>query len=210
MSSHRLVIVGAGGFGRELLNWAHEAVGATWSEIVWVDDNAEALAGFNYPQPRLSALTDYVPEPRDLCVVAIGSPKARQKVTEDLQARGAAFVTLRHPTSIVSATARIGLGCVLCPLSFVSADAVLEEFVHVNALTSIGHDVHVGSFSTLSAHVDLTGGVATGSRTFFGSGARAIPGIRIGHDAVVGAGATVMRSVQDGVTVFAQPARKLQ
>lgn len=210
MTSHRLVIVGAGGFGRELLNWAHEAVGASWSEIVWVDDNAAALDGFNYPHPRLTGLTDYVPDPRDLCVVAIGAPKARQKVTEDLESRGVAFATLRHPTAVVSASARIGLGCVLCPLSFVSADAVLENFVHVNALTSIGHDVHVGAFTTLSAHVDLTGGVTTGQRAFFGSGARAIPGIRIGMDAVVGAGATVMRHVQDGVTVFAQPARKLQ
>lgn len=210
MKPHRLVIVGAGGFGRELLNWADHAVDASWSEVAWVDDNEGALGGFSYAQQRAAALATYLPEPNDLCVVAIGSPKARQRVVEDLKARGAAFTTLIHPSAVVSITALIGVGSVLCPLSFVSANAVLQDFVHVNALTSVGHDVRVGAFTTLSAHVDLTGGVETGERAFFGSGARVIPGIRIGHDAVVGAGATVMRNVQDGVTVFAQPARKLQ
>lgn len=210
MKPHRLVIVGAGGFGRELLNWAHEAAGSTWSEVTWIDDNAAALDAFSYPQKRIGGLSDYTPDANDLCVVAIGSPKARQHVVEELRTRGAAFATLRHPSVVVSATARIGTGCVLCPLSFVSADAVVEDFVHINALATVGHDVRVGAYTTLSAHVDLTGGVKTGQRAFFGSGARVIPGIRIGDDAVVGAGATVMRSVQDGVTVFAQPARKLQ
>jgi sugar O-acyltransferase (sialic acid O-acetyltransferase NeuD family) len=209
MKPHRLVIVGAGGFGRELLDWADQAVGASWSEVVWVDDNAAALDGFGYPQKHLAALSTYAPAAGDLCVVAIGSPATRQRVVEDLQSRGASFTTLRHPSSVVSATAQIGNGCVLCPLSFVSANAMLKDFVHVNALSSVGHDARVGAYSTLSAHVDLTGGVTTGARAFFGSGARAIPGIRIGQDAVVGAGATVMRHVQDGVTVYAQPARKL-
>ena len=46
-----------------------------------------------------------------------------------------------------------------------------------------------------------------GKRCLIGSGAVILPGLRIGDDAVIGAGALVTKDVPDGATVLGQPAR---
>lgn len=76
-------------------------------------------------------------------------------------------------------------------------------------LSSIGHDVKVGAYSTLSSHVDLMGHVETGERVFFGSGAKILPKVRIGAGAKIGAGATVMRSAPENAVLYTMPAKKL-
>jgi sugar O-acyltransferase (sialic acid O-acetyltransferase NeuD family) len=211
MGTDRLVIVGAGGFGRELMCWAAEAVGASWDRIAFVDDDPQALEGhgFGPDLPWAGTFADFAPAPGDRCVVALGEPATKQRVVEALREKNAVFATLVHPSAVIARTAQLGEGCVVCPLAFMSANARLAEFVTVNVLSSVGHDVVVGAFSTLSAHVDLTGGVVTGPCAFFGSGARVTPKVSIGAHARVGAGATVMRAVPDGVTVFALPAKRL-
>lgn len=206
---NRLVIAGAGAFGRELMCWADMAVGATWGSMAWVDDDPQALDGFDYPLPWLGSFADYQPAAGDLCVVSAGTTATKQRLVAGLKSRGACFATLVHPSAIVARTAKLGEGCVICPLAFISADAKLGEFVIVNGLSSVGHDVVLGAYSTLSAHVDLTGHVVVGEGAFFGTGAKVIPKMKIGSHAVIGAGAAVMRTVPDGATVFTMPAKKL-
>jgi UDP-3-O-[3-hydroxymyristoyl] glucosamine N-acyltransferase len=81
--------------------------------------------------------------------------------------------------------------------------------VAINTLSSVGHDVRIGDYTTLSAHVDLTGHVQTGQACFFGSGARVLPKVRIGDGARIGAGATVVRNVPAGAVMYVPPARRL-
>lgn len=209
MAENRLVIVGAGAFGRELMCWADAAVGATWDRVAWVDDNPQALAGFDYPWPHIGSLATFRPQSDDLCVVAAGEPATKRALVATLRSNGARFATLVHPTAVIARTARIGEGSIFCPLSFASADARVGDFVTVNGLSSVGHDVVLGDFSTLSAHVDLTGGVTVGEDAFFGTGAKVVPGVRIGRQARIGAGTTIMRTVPEGATMFALPAKKL-
>ena len=209
MKMKRLVIVGAGGFGRELMSWAGHAQGASWDQLAWVDDNPQALAGFSYDLPWLGTLHAFRPDAGDLCIVAAGEPSTKRQMVASLRASGARFATLVHPSAVVARSATLAEGCVICPLAFISADAQLAAFVTVNALSSVGHDVVLGAFSTLSAHVDLTGGVTVGESAFFGTGAKVVPGVRIGSHARIGAGSTVMRSVTDAATVYTTPAKKL-
>jgi acetyltransferase-like isoleucine patch superfamily enzyme len=53
------------------------------------------------------------------------------------------------------------------------------------------------------------GHVELGKRVFVGSGARIMPGVRIGDDVKIGAGATVLNDVAAGATVYGPPARTL-
>lgn len=206
---NRLVIAGAGAFGRELMCWADIAVGATWGSMAWVDDDPQALDGFDYSLPWLGTFADYQPAADDLCIVSAGTTATKQRLVAGLKAQGACFATLVHPSAIVARTAKLGEGCVICPLAFISADARLGKFVIVNGLSSVGHDVVLGDYSTLSAHVDLTGHVVVGEGAFFGTGAKVTPKVKIGSHAVIGAGATVIRTVPAGGTVFTMPAKKL-
>jgi maltose O-acetyltransferase len=52
--------------------------------------------------------------------------------------------------------------------------------------------------------------VSIGQNVWIGGGAIILPGLTIGDDAVVGAGAVVTRDVPEGVTVLGNPARQKQ
>jgi sugar O-acyltransferase (sialic acid O-acetyltransferase NeuD family) len=208
-SQDRLILVGAGGFGREIFFWAEDChVAGTLPKLGgFIDDVVTAMPG--YDVARLGSIQEYTPQPNDLFVVALGGPAKKRKVVEMLQGRGARFATLIHPTVTAVRTASIGEGVILCPYAMAMPDCRIERFVTIINYSGIGHDSVAGEFSTLSSLVDVTGRVTIGANVSIGSGARLLPGITVGEGATVGAGAVVVRSVKPGMTVFAAPAKVL-
>lgn len=209
--SERVILIGAGGFGREVLAWAGDAHKAdAFPKITsFLDDNAKALSGFSYDLEYLGGVESYVPGATDLFVIGIGSIAVKKMIAERFFSTLDRFLTLIHPTAVVAPTARLGRGVVACPFSLISADTSIGDFVTINAMSSVGHDSVIGKFSTLSGHVDVTGQVNVGDGVFFGTGAKVVPRIKIGANSKIGAGCTVMRSVQPGVTYYTAPAKKL-
>lgn len=211
MTMSRLILVGCGAFARELINWVDDLVdlGRSIKVSGFLDESPQALDGFPYSVPYLGSITSYTPQLGDMLLMAIGDPKAKKTIYEDLKAKGAAFASLIHPSAVIAKSAKLGEGVVVCPQAFVSADAVVGDLCAINGNASVGHDVRLGSFSTLSSHVDLTGWVQVDECVFFGSGARVLPKVRIGLGARIGAGAVVMRSVPTDAVMYAQPAKRL-
>lgn len=205
----QLIIVGAGGFGREVFAWAsqHPDCGKQWSVAGFLDDNPEALEGYGYPCGVTGAIRDWKPGRDERFVCAIGDPAVKRAVCESLLARGAEFLTLIHPTVVLGTNIKLGRGVVLCPRVTLTADIVLGDFAAVNCHSSIGHDVRVGAWTTISGHCDITGCCELGEESFLGSGARILPGRRLGERAFVGGGAVVIRSVKPGQRVFGNPAK---
>lgn len=211
MSTSFLTLVGAGAYARELMNWIEDASAAGKSPEVkgFLDDSAQALQGFPYSLEYRGPIGDYTPVDGELLVMAIADPAAKRRIADSLRARGARFATVIHPSAVIARSARLGEGVTVCPMALVSADADIEDFVAINAMSSIGHDVRLGTCSTLSAHVDLTGRVTVGEECFFGTGAKVLPGVKIGAKAKIGAGAVIMRSVKAESVMYAAPAKKL-
>jgi sugar O-acyltransferase (sialic acid O-acetyltransferase NeuD family) len=204
----QLVIIGAGGFGRDVLSWARQANGP-WEIKGFLDDNLLALEGYRTSVPILSTVNDYVPASDDVFVCAIGQVAPKKRCVELIQQRGGEFVQIIHPSAVLGDNVRLGQGVVLCPNSAIGADAVLDDFVAVNFFSSVGHDSHVGRWSQLHCHVDVTGHVEVGESVLFGSHASVLPRLRIGNGATIGAGAIVTRDVGAGTIVFGVPARPL-
>lgn len=204
----RLIIVGAGGFGREVFAWAmdHPDCGEVWEMHGFLDDNLAALEGFEYPVGVLGTVDEYKPQADDLFLCAIGSPQIRFEVCEKLLDRDAEFYTLVHPSVVLGGNVTLGAGSIICPQAVLTVDISVGEFVIVNCMSTIGHDVVIGDYVTLSGHCDVTGNVEIGEGTLLGSGARILPSKTVGADALVGAGAVVIRSVGDGQKVFGNPA----
>lgn len=207
----RLILVGCGAFARELINWVEDLVDIGKSERIsgFLDDSAEALAGFSYNIPYLGTIQAYMPHVEDRLLMAVGDPKAKKELYKDLKAKGAMFAQLIHPSAVLARTAKLGEGVVICPQAFVSADATVGDLCAINGNASVGHDVKLGNFSTLSSHVDLTGWVSVDECVFFGSGARVLPKVNIGAGARIGAGAVVMRAVAPETVMYADPAKRL-
>jgi len=87
----RLLIVGAGGFGREVLCWARDVAPtqSEWSIGGFLDANAAALDGFDVPLEILGNPAEFAPAETDRYVCAIGDPATKQRLVAGLAARGA-------------------------------------------------------------------------------------------------------------------------
>jgi sugar O-acyltransferase (sialic acid O-acetyltransferase NeuD family) len=201
------VLVGGGAFAREVHDWFAPSIDGRF--IGYLDDGDAPMAARGRDLPQLGDTHGYVPHANQRLVLAVADPKGKEALASRLRARGATFATLVHPMAWLSASARLGAGCLVGPFCDVSADARAEEFVTLNAYASIGHDVSVGAFATLSGYVDLTGGVEVARGAFFGSGARVLPGLKIGEGCIIGAGAVIVRNTIAGASYYAAPARKL-
>jgi sugar O-acyltransferase (sialic acid O-acetyltransferase NeuD family) len=211
MTMNEYVVVGCRNFGREIICWTEDLIahGHPGRIVGFVDDDRNALVGYDYDVEWLGSLVDYQPSAAHSLIVGIADPAFKEKTVMMLDAKGAHFASLIHPTAVIAKTVKLARGVVFCPYAVASADAHVEEFVTVNCHSGIGHDAHVGAFSTLSSYIDLTGRTSVGKRVLVGSGARLLPGVTVGDDAVIGAGSTVVRDVPAGATVYSQPARRL-
>lgn len=212
MAKDSLVIAGWGGFSREVICWARDCAqtGALPPLRGILSDSPDYYDDYDYDISVLSSMLDYAPANGDLVLIAIGDPSLRRKASEILISRGAQFATLVHPTAVVARTAVIAEGVILCPHSLVSADVNIGRHVQINCSSTVGHDVKLGDFTTLSAHVDVTGHAQLDEMVFVGSGARILPKVKVGPKAIIGAGSIVYRSVGAGTTVYASPSKTLR
>lgn len=206
----KLLIVGAGGFGREMRAWVlqHPDHGRAWTFAGFLDDNPAALAPFG-GFASVFPLAGHRPAADEVFLAGLGLPKVKEALLAPLLAAGADFLTFVHPRALVGERVRLGRGVVLCPGAIVSADVELGDFVMVNLNATVGHDARIGEWSTLSGHCDVTGRVRVGDRVFMGSRATIIPGKQVGGGAVLGAGAVVITDVPPGVTMVGNPAKIL-
>jgi sugar O-acyltransferase (sialic acid O-acetyltransferase NeuD family) len=211
MTDSKCILVGAGAFGRELINWARDAEskGRFPPLAGFIDDTHTGLKNPAYKLQSLGSIQDYQPAAHDVFLLGVADPHGKEIVVNLLRSKGAKFLSLIHPTAIIASTATVGESAILCPFSMISADAVVGDFVTINCYSGVGHDAQVGDYTTMSGHVDLTGRVKCGRSVFFGTGAKVIPDVSIGDAAIIGAGTLIVRAVKSGATMYAMPSRKL-
>ena len=99
----KLVIIGAGGFGREMLAWAEQSVqvGRDWEIKGLIDDNLNALLGKNAPRKLLGNIGDYQPASDEVFICAIGVPAIKKECSELIASRGGRFTQLFHRTAVL-------------------------------------------------------------------------------------------------------------
>ncbi|GAA5163836.1 acetyltransferase [Viridibacterium curvum] len=202
-----LVIVGAGGHGREVLQLVRDinAVKPTWNLSGFVDDAWTApreLAGVpvlgkpDWLQGRSCAVT-----------VAIGSPAVRRKVVQRLMAAGVRdFATLVHPEARIGARVTIGAGSMIAVAAVVTTDVRLGQHVLVNTAAVISHDCEVADWGTLAPRATLCGAARLAEGAEVCAGATVLQGIEVGPWSRVGGGACVINPVGANETVVGVPA----
>ena len=206
-----LIIIGAGGCGREVLQWAKDVNrhNQIWNIKGFLDDNKNALCGKKCDIEVISSVDEYVIQPEDVFACAIGNSIIRRLVMEKMRVKGANFVNLIHPTSFVTDSFTLGYGIILYPYSIISDNAVVSDGCIINMHSSVAHDSFVGAYTTVSAYCDITGNCKIGEEVFMGTSVKMAPGTKIGNKAFLCAGSIIMTRVKDGVKVMGNPAKKM-
>ena len=209
--SKRLIIIGAGGFGRGVYSWLVQSPrhleNSNIQDIVFVDD-ADPIVK---PRARIiDTVLSFNPAPGDEIMVAIADPEQRENVVAGLQGRGTSYHTFVDDRAIVAQGVEIGEGSIVCPGVVIDADVTIGAHVHINFNSTVGHDTTIGDFTTLSPLTNVMGEVSVGHGVFLGGGSVILPRINIGDRAVIGAGTTVVSSVFPRSTVVGNPAKPIK
>lgn len=208
-------IVGAGGFGREVIHQAKQMLGMTESEdykLVFVDDAmpGETVNGFTVITSNEFLGLDGA----RLFSLAIADAKIRQELTARYTSAGAEPFCIQAPSSIVEDSSALSPGAILCPFTIVTANAKIGKSFHANIYSYVAHDCVIGDYVTFAPGVKCNGNVHIGDYAYIGTGAIIKQGrtgkpLTIGEGAIVGMGAVVTKDVPPGVTVVGNPAKPL-
>ena len=204
-----LVVVGAGGFGREVI-WQIERnkeLMETYSILGFVDDSL--CGGEVNGYPVVGNLAWLAAQTKKMAVVvAIGNAAVRKRIASELMKNASLmFPTLVADNVIGSKLLTIGKGSIICLGTIATVNISIGEFCIINLASTIGHDVVIEDFVTVYPGANISGNVTIHETTEIGTGAKIIQGKEIGANTVIGAGTVVIRDIPEGVTAVGNPAR---
>lgn len=204
-----LIILGAGGMGRQVLSFAKscDGYGKEYDVKGFLDDNHNAMDGFpDYP-PILGTVDGYQIVEDDIFFNSIGDIKAKKLCIQKILDKGGEFITLIHPTAQVSPDTKIGKGCMLGSYVGIGVETTIGDFCLIQSKATIGHDVHIADYARIDCNVVLIAGVHVGNDVCIHTSSVINHGVSLGNGSTVGAMSFVIRNVKAGQTVFGNPAK---
>lgn len=203
----KVVIVGAGGLGRQVLaqlqvDYGH---GIDWVIDGFLDERGPEVVPEALFYPWLGTPQDHQPTDRQIFVVAVGDPASREKQVQLLLAKGAKFISVR---TRVHLGARTQYGPSFFGYDVSSGvDAKIGGYCFIDQQCMIGHDTVIEDYVHMGPRCLVAGYVKIGKGAVINSGAMIARDITIGEGAVVGMGAVVFHDVPARATVVGNPAR---
>jgi sugar O-acyltransferase (sialic acid O-acetyltransferase NeuD family) len=218
-----VVIVGAGGFGREIADWCTRASYSHTPHVLthppinlkvkgFIDNNADKLP------KKINGITvlgtdDWVfsQKQKPNLVLGIGHPHIKRKIFEKFQGK-AIFPNVIDTDCLSGSMVNIPIdsGIIITPGNVLTCNISIGMFTLINLHCTVGHDCEIGDFATLSPGVNMSGYTKVGEGSYLGTGCSTLEGVSIGKWSVVGGNAFVNKNLPDNITAVGIPAKVIK
>jgi sugar O-acyltransferase (sialic acid O-acetyltransferase NeuD family) len=214
--TEQIVVVGAGGFGREIVD-VIEAINNAEErpryELLGVlddaptEENLKRLAARSVPY--LGRTEDFLTTAATSTryVIGVGNPATRRLLAARLEEAGLDPTILIHPSVTLGAQVSIAPGSILCAGVRLTTNIAIGRHVHVNLNATVGHDSRIGDFVSINPLASISGDCTLEDDVMVGVAGVILQGVTIGRESVVGGAACVVKDVSNGVVVKGVPAR---
>lgn len=202
-----LIIVGAGGFGCEIVDLV-ESINKNmpqWNILGFIDDTKDIGTEVFHGYRILGGIQNWIPTSNEFYSLGISSPQGKFKLYNLLKSKGAIFATLISPTVHIPSEMKIGEGCTIT-LGWFGINVNLGICVNIHG--SMVGEAEIGDFSTTTGFTNIAG-AKLGKRVFVGSHAVVLNNVSVGDDAFICAGSIVFSKVKSGTKVWGNPAKKI-
>ena len=201
MMHSSIIIIGASGHGKVVADIAKKN---GYETIVFLDkDESKKKCG---PYPVIG--NDYMlPQLSGDIIIAIGNASIRQALQESIDEKRIA--TMIHPSAVIADDVLIGAGSVVMAGAVINSGAVIGKGCIINTCASIDHDCVIHDYAHISIGVHLAGRVSVGKSSWVGAGATISNDLSVVGDCMIGAGAVVVKNIEQPGTYVGVPAVKI-
>lgn len=206
-----ILIIGAGGFGREVLWTINDCnqIKKKYSVIGFIDDDKLLHDKTIDEIPVLGGLEwfDNNYKKSFSCIIAVGNSIQRKKIVKQLEKNNLTYTNIIHPTAICSKLVTIEEGTVIQAGSILTVNIKIGKHVHVNIDSTIGHDSNIGDYVTINPGVHINGKTRIGNLVNIGSGVVMKQEIEVGSESIIGAGSVLLENVPEKSLFAGVPAK---
>lgn len=211
-----LVIIGAGGFGKEAsllvddIN-SYSSKERGYNLLGFIDEDQSKWKQVFRGYPVLGGWEALKELPSDVDVICVvGNPTSKKKLVKRAEEFSRSFATLVHPLVEMADDVEVGRGVLINKGNLLTINIKIGDHVSINPGCGIGHDVIIGSYTTLMWQVNISGHVKIGGSCLLGSGSTILEGKNIGDNCIIGAGSVVINDLLSGCTVAGVPAKPIK
>ncbi len=194
-------IIGAGGHAKVVIR-AAELQG--YQVIGVFDDDTSKYGTVIADATVVGTSDDLLNQPRYPTVAAVGDNATRKRIVGRLDLD---WISIIHPGAIVDQSVELGRGSVVMAGAVIQVDTEIKNHVIVNTGSTIDHDCSLDDFCHVAPGSHLAGHCWLAEGVLLGIGAVAIPSVKIGAWATVGAGAAVINDIDAQCVALGVPAR---
>lgn len=203
----KILVVGAGGLAREFSAFFSDTLDVVgFSTAHQLMSSKDDIAERCYP-------ADVTPDQVGTrnCVIAIGDPALKHKLSADLENRGFTFPNIAHESAVLaSQLPSTPSGIIISPQCTVGPAVRFGKHVYLNFMVGVGHDATLKNYIQVNPGAQVGGGVVVGEQVLVGSGAVLRHEVEIGDRSRIGSGAVVLGKIKPEVTVIPASSKKLR
>lgn len=209
-----MLIVGAGGFAREIIDLLEVDEKMSRKNIT-LFDNINTRNSFFFDEFKIfrnyKEIQDYSKENKDLdFTIGFGDITKRKKIFEKFRSLGfRPYSILSAKSSVAQIDVQIGAGAVIMQNVTVTTGVFIGKATLINIGTIISHDVRIGDFCEIACGVRIAGRCEIGNNVFIGTGAIINPDITIGDNVFIGSGTVIIKNVPNNTKIVGNPGRPI-